>query len=265
MKAGDVLITLADDNQQKELAELQESLKSMEEEKAHISEQMKSSTASRLRIRFERLSQDIEQAKAEFDALQSELEKMKIKSPVDGTFLKTTAVAGKLITQGNAVAWVGKPKPLRVAMMLDEDQAKGAIIGQKVLLHIEGAGKSQGTAALLAAPSGTLSEMLPVNFGGKSMVKARASLPDEVGLPIGTTIKTELVIDQKQDAILVPPTAVKNNTVLVVKFANVTPVQVMVGATSSDSVEIKAGLYGDEKIIPDIDKFLPPAPTPAAQ
>jgi multidrug efflux pump subunit AcrA (membrane-fusion protein) len=79
--------------------------------------------------------------------------------------------------------------------------------------------------------------------------------PDDT-IPVGLTLEVNIMVAERQNALLVPSAAVHNDSVWVVANERARRVPVQLGIRGSDSSEVRQGLSGRDCVITDAGSTL---------
>jgi RND family efflux transporter MFP subunit len=247
VKAGDVLARLDD-------SDLHASVSELEARAAYAAQ-----TFERVSALIEKgwVAKDkFDQAKTELDAARqahrraSELLRfMQLKTPADGTIIRRDGEVGDFIPVNQPVFYLAKAGvPLRVSAEVDEEEIPRVRVGQKVLIRSD------------AFPSqvftGAVNEITPKGDPVARSYRVRIELPADTALMIGMTAETNIVTAEKQDALLVPATAVTGGSAWVVRGGKLESVPVQTGIKGRDRVEAAAGLSEGDLVVIDPPKGL---------
>ena len=233
VKAGDVLARLDD-------SDLRASVSELEARAAYATQT------------FERVNALLEKgwvAKDKFDLAKTELDAarqaarrasellrfLQLKTPADGTIIRRDGEVGDFIPVNQPVFYLAKAGvPLRISADVDEEDIPLVKVGQKVLIRSD------------AFPSrvftGEVNEITPKGDPVARSYRVRIELPADTALMIGMTAETNIVTAEKQDALLVPASAVSGGSAWVVRDGKLESVPVQIGIKGRDRVEAASGL-----------------------
>lgn len=180
--------------------------------------------------------------------LRLDIEKMTIRSPVNGTIINILAREGDLLTQSEVVFNIIDSRRLVVAEISEEDFDK-----------IE-----EGLPALvrfLAYPDdvfqSTVVQVLPTADPITQRYEIYLSVDvDNEKLTPGLTGEVSIIVDEREDSILIPSQALIGNNVLQVINSRIKHVKVDSGYRSLLRVEILAGIReGDIVVTEELTKY----------
>lgn len=195
-----------------------------------------------------RLNQEKASLENAIQTNQLRLEQMTLRSPVDGVVNAVLAFPGDLITGGAAVAEVVSLNR-DVEAKISEEYISKVFIGAKATVRLQPHGYERFPAVvtkiLPAADSQTqrYSIFLEVEI-------------DREKLAPGITGETAIVVDRRENALIVPRIALVGNSVFVIENGMVRLREVQVGFRASNEVEILGGLkQGEFVIVEQVDLF----------
>lgn len=166
-------------------------------------------------------------------------------SPMDGDVLRADFQIGEIVGAGDAVFWVGQRRPLHITADVNEDDIAKVKAGQKVLLRHDGFEDRELTA--------TVADITPKGDPISKTFRAHFDLPDATPLLIGMSVEANIIVREKDNALLVPAEAVIENALYHVVNGRIAKMPVTIGVRGSRFVEILSGL--DET-----DSFVSPIP-----
>jgi RND family efflux transporter MFP subunit len=239
VKQGQLLIGLENATTEARVTELTALLRFRQQEVDRYGALVKRDVASRQA--YERALSELDQGKAALAAAQQAYEDSLIRSPMDGVVLRKEGEIGAVVKAGDAICWIGQVTPLRVTADIDEEDAPRLKLGQQTLITAD------------AFPDrvfeGQVNEITPMGDPINKSYRARISLPDDSPLLFGMTTEVNVIVRHVDDAILVPPEALKAAAVWAVADGIAHRLPVKTGVYGDDSVEILEGLKGDEILI----------------
>jgi RND family efflux transporter MFP subunit len=196
-----------------------------------------------------------DQARAEWDASKAALARaeaqqnfLRLIAPENGLVIKRDGEVGQLIPANQPVFWISCCAPLRITADVDEENITDVKPGQKVLIHSDAfAGK---------VFNGTVQAITPKGDPIARSYRVRIGFTEEVPLMIGMTAETNIVLHESKDALLVPLSAVKNNSLLLVRDGKIVKQKVTVGARDKTRLEIREGLTKADVVVKSYDSNL---------
>jgi len=204
------------------------------------------------RASLERAEAEARAVRAVAEAAQRRLDDYIVRAPSDGIVLRRDVEVGEVVDTPASLFWIGEPRPLRVTAEVDEEDIAQVREGQRVLLRADAFSGQVLTA--------TVGQITPKGDATRKSYRVRLLLPDDTPLLIGMTVEANIVLRQTDDAVLVPPGAVRDGRVFVVQQETVQPRPVELGVQGPRAVEILRGLQRGEAVVLD-----PPAGLTAGQ
>jgi len=239
VKRGELLVGLENATQEAKLTERAALMKFRQQEVDRYGALVKRDVASRQN--YEKALSELDQSKASLAAAQQELEDTMIRAPMDGVVLRKDGEIGAVVKAGDGLCWIGKPTPLRVTADIDEEDAPRLALGQRALITAD--------AFPDRVVEGKVNEITPMGDPVNKSYRARIVLPDDSPLLFGMTTEVNVIVRRADDAILIPPDALKAGAVWIVNDGIAHKVDVATGVYGDDAVEIRTGLKGDETLI----------------
>lgn len=176
----------------------------------------------------------LDTAKALLDRARRQLAEMTLTAPGDGTIIRRDGEVGQLVQPGEAIFWMSCCGALRVTAEVDEEDIHRVRTGQRVLIRAD------------AFPDrvfeGTVSEITPKGDPIARSFRVRVELPADTPLMIGMTVDNNIVVAERQNALLVPSTAVADGHVWLIRDGRLVRRAVSVGIGGERMTEIAAGL-----------------------
>jgi RND family efflux transporter MFP subunit len=242
VKAGDVLARLDDNDLRAAVAEL--------EARAIYAEQQLERTGALLKQGWA-TREKFDQAKSEMDAarqaarrMSEQLAFMSLRTPASGTIIRRDGEAGDYIPINQPVFYLAKADvPLRISADVDEEDIPLVKTGQKVLIRAD--------AFPARVFTGEVKEVTPKGDPVARNYRVRIQLPSDTALMIGMTAETNIVTFEKQDALIVPASAVSGGGLWVVRDAKLVRIPAQIGIKGRDRVEVTAGLSDGDLVVTD--------------
>lgn len=249
VKAGQPLARFDD-------AELQANLQEM-----RIRQRNAENHVSRMEKLYQRGSTSIElleQARTDADAaktvtqrLQVQVNSLTLLSPVDGEIIRRDGEVGDYIPVNQPVFYLRKANsPLRLVVDVDEEDIPAVKPGQPVLITTD-AFSGQVFHA-------TVSDITPKGDAVTRSYRVRVILPASVPFLIGMTAEANIITAQRDNALLIPNSALINNSVWLFKAGKAVQQPVKIGAKNADKTEITEGLSEQDLLIVDPPLSLKP-------
>jgi multidrug efflux system membrane fusion protein len=190
----------------------------------------------------------LEQAKAALDsanaaaqAMQAQVGYTKLVAPADGRIIRRDGEIGQMIPANQPVFWLSCCAPLRISAEVDEEDIGLVAPGQNVLIRAD------------AFPNqtfhGLVQSITPKGDPVARSYRVRIGFTEDVPLLIGMTAETNIVVRETKDGLLVPSSAVKQNTVWLVRGGKLAKQAVEIGAKGAEQTEILKGLTVDDVVV----------------
>ena len=194
-----------------------------------------------------------DRAKADLDAAQAAeararalREHMWLTAPADGQILRRDGEVGQLMPVNEPVFYLSCCAPLRISAAVDEEDITQVVPGQRVLVHAD--------AFPDRAFEAEVAEITPMGDPVTRTYRVRMTMPEDVPLRIGMTADTNIIIETRNDALLVPSTAVSDDGVWLVRDGRVHRQRVRTGILGTLRTEIVEGVAEGDSVV-----SLPPA------
>lgn len=249
VKAGDVLARLDDSDHRATVSELEARAAYATQQHERVSTLLGKGWVAK--DKFDQAKTELDAARQAHRRASELLRFMQLKTPADGTIIRRDGEVGDFIPVNQPVFYLAKAgEPLRVSAEVDEEDIPRVKVGQKVLIRSD------------AFPSqvftGEVNEITPKGDPIARSYRVRIELPADTALMIGMTAETNIVTAEKQDALLVPASAVSGGSAWVVRDGKFESVPVQIGIKGRDRVEAASGLNEGDMVVIDPPKGLRP-------
>ena len=195
------------------------------------------------RAALDRAETEARAVRAATDAARRRLDDYIVRAPAAGLVLRRDVEPGEVVDTPASLFWIGEPRPLRVTAEVDEEDIAQVREGQRVLLRADAFPNQVLTA--------TVGQITPKGDATRKAYRVRLVLPDDTPLLIGMTVEANIVLRQTDDAVLVPPAAVRDGRVFVVRRETVERRPVELGVQGPRAVEVLRGLARGEAVVLD--------------
>ena len=189
-----------------------------------------------------------DQANADWQAAEAALARaralqgfMILRAPADGQILQRDGEIGQLIPANQPIFYFAGREPLRVEAEVDEEDI--------LLVH-------PGQRALVRAPAlpgqilnGTVTDITPKGNPVTRSYRVRITLGNQVPLRIGMTAEVNIIVEQHDNALLAPATAVIEGHVWTVREERLQRQPVQTGISGGTRIEILGGLRDDDRLV----------------
>jgi RND family efflux transporter MFP subunit len=241
VRKGEIVARLDDAEERAVLTELEARLERLRADAERISTLVERNAASR--IAYDEKLTEVREYEARIEAQNNRIGDLQLKSPVDGIVLRRDGEVGEVAGTGadDVLMWVGQPKPLRIVAEVNEDDIGRVKQGQKVLVRHEG--YDGGTL------EATMASLTPMGDPRTKTFRVYLALPGDTPLMIGMSVEANIVVDEAEDAVLVPAEAIHGAEVWVVEAGRATRRSVETGIRGTRMVEIRRGLEPGETVL----------------
>jgi multidrug efflux pump subunit AcrA (membrane-fusion protein) len=197
------------------------------------------------------LAQEVEKARIDLQRIKSQIEDARLVAPFDGRVLSLSAREGNLVSGFKTVLVLGDPGALEITADLSADELSQRSVGQ------------QATIRLLNRPEQDWSghvRQLPYPYGGGAgsetddETTTRITLDDpDVLLEIGELATVIIFLEQRDDALWLPPAAIRSfqgRDFVVIQDGDVQlRSDVRVGLESEERIEVLEGVEEGQVVI----------------
>jgi membrane fusion protein, multidrug efflux system len=194
---------------------------------------------------YERTRANLEVARAELALVEAQLAKTRIVAPFDGVAGLRQVSVGTYLTPGTLICTFQDLSSLRLDFTLPERYLGYFRVGQPVRFRVAGH-PAPFDASIIAIEPGIEVTMRSLR------VRAQASNEEGLLFP-GSFAEVEVLLDEVEDAILIPPIALipglQQQTVFLHRDGQVQERQVQVGLRMADAIQIVEGLRPGEELI----------------
>jgi RND family efflux transporter MFP subunit len=193
------------------------------------------------RSAYDRAEADWKKARATTAQALAKATFLELVAPADGLVIRRDGEIGQLIGANQTVFWLSCCAPLRISAEVDEEDVAQIRAGQDVLVRSDSfPGRIFKGAVQAVTPKGD-----PV----ARSYRVRVSLRPDTPLMIGMTTETNIILRKTEDALLLPVSAVQQDTVWRVQDGRVAPIKVVIGAKTAREVEILGGVREGDWIV----------------
>ncbi len=242
---GQVLARLEDEELRQSIKQLQAKEDFAKKEYERNAILVKSNAASK---------KAFDQAKAEWNAAeaatkeaQAKLDHLQLVAPADGIVIKRDGEVGQLIPASQAVFWLSAYAPLRISGEIDEEDISQVKVGQEVLIRADAfAGK---------VFHGKVKSITPKGDPVARSYRVRVEFTEDVPLQIGMTAEINIIVSKKDDALLLPSSAVSQNKVWLVEGGVLKQKNVETGAKGALQTEISGISENDMVVLKPTEKI----------
>lgn len=239
VKRGQLLARLEDDDLRASVAELEARARYARGVHERNTELRRSGLISVDAV--ERARTDLEAAEAALRRSRNTRAQMLLTAPADGTIIRRDAEIGEYAPVNTPLFYMAGPQPLRIAAEVDEEDMPRVVPGQRVLIRSD-AFPDRGF-------EGRVLEITPRGDTVARSYRVRIGFVGESPLPIGMSTETNIVIEERPAALLVPVSALADDSVWVHGNGRVTRRVLRIGVRAPDRVEVLDGLAAGESFV----------------
>jgi RND family efflux transporter MFP subunit len=192
--------------------------------------------------------QTLSRLETELKVKERRREKMQVRSPVEGVISSVRTVVGDLIGDNTPVATIIADSRI-IEAKISEENFSGVRLGQKATVRFLGYADGLYNAVV--------DKILPSAdpLTQRYIVHLEVEIDTRLLVP-GITGEVNIVIDARDDAVIVPRRAIFGNNAFVVKDGRVELRTVQLGFTSLNQVEVVKGVEeGERVVVEDLDLF----------
>jgi HlyD family secretion protein len=193
----------------------------------------------------------VNQKHAMYELKKSQMDQLHIRPGIDGMLQELDVEVGQKVTMGTVLARVAQPTHLKAQLKIAETQAKDILIGQKATVDTHN-----------GIIPGHVTRIDPAVVNGTVTVDVGLDGPLPTGARPDLSVEGTVEIERLADVLFVerPVHGEANSTVGIFKVVDdgkeATRVQVQLGRTSVNTVEIVKGLeIGDKVILSDMSAW----------
>lgn len=167
---------------------------------------------------------------------------MTLNAPADGQILQRDGEVGQLIPANQPVFYFSCCAPLRIEAEVDEEDILRVQPGQSVLIR--------APALPERVLKGQVEDITPKGNPVTRSYRVRIRFTDdEIPLRIGMTAEINIIIEQRENALLVPATAVVKGQVWTVRDRRLHRQSVETGVAGEAKIEIVSGLTDTDVLV----------------
>jgi len=182
-----------------------------------------------------------QRARANLEAVTARSEDYSLMSPFNGFVLEKLLDTGAMVTNTDPILALATKDAMLVEGKVDELDADRVKLGQKVLMSFD---SLPGTVY-----EGLVQTLAPrIDYATKSF-KIKISLPPDIPVRAGMSAELNILVQEKQQALLIPASALSENFVWMEKDGRARKVKVKTGFRDTRKVEIIEGIKEGDAII----------------
>ncbi|MGO9544539.1 MAG: efflux RND transporter periplasmic adaptor subunit [Rhodomicrobium sp.] len=240
VKAGDILGRLDDNDLRASVGELEARSKYAVQQFERAGVLLKQGWATQ--EKFDQARSEMDAARQAARRANETLTFMSFRTPSDGLIIRRDGEVGDYIPINQPVFYLAKAGvPLRISADVDEEDIPLVKVGQRVLIRSD--------AFPARVFTGNVVEITPKGDPVARSYRVRIELPAGTALMIGMTAETNIVTREKQDALLVPASAVSGSALWLVREGKLVRLPAQIGIKGRERVEIAAGLTENDLVV----------------
>ncbi len=239
VRPGQLLARLEDNDLRASVAELESRVEYAQSQFQRNTELRRTSLISQDAL--DRTRTDLAAARATLKRAREQVAYMRLVAPSAGRIIRRDGEIGEFVPVNQVMFYMAGQAPLRITADVDEEDVPRVQRGQRVLIRTD--------AFPERVFEGRVAEITPRGDPVARAYRVRISLVDDPPLQIGMSAETNIVIEQRDNALLVPASAVVGDAVWLVDGGRAVRRAVTVGVRAPDRVEIRAGLGDADRLI----------------
>jgi RND family efflux transporter MFP subunit len=166
---------------------------------------------------------------------------MTLTAPANGEVIRRDGEVGQYIAVNQPIFQLATDAPLRISADVDEEDIAQVAIGQPVVIHADGFPD--------AVFDGAVAEITPKGDPTTRSYRVRIRLKGDTPLHIGMTTDANIIVQRHDGVLLVPPSALLDGGVWVVRGERLERRAVRAGIEGEKGVEILAGLDEHDAVV----------------
>ncbi len=200
---------------------------------------------------LERAQKERDQAAAALDLHARQLEDYVVLSPLSGTMMKRHVEPGETVAANAVLFEIDSTARKRIAAEVDERDIAGVRLGASIAAHADGFPDEVFEAKV--------TNIRRQGDSGSRTFRVEADLTPDTKLMIGMTADVDIVVAERENALLLPASAVAHGAsvggrpgapyVFVVEAGRARRVNVKTGAVGAAKIEIASGLSGEDAVV----------------
>jgi len=199
------------------------------------------------------LANDVEVAKLNVTKLEAALADAQIVAPYDGRIMSLTATEGRAATAFQPVMVLGDLSKLEIKANLSSTDVANLAVGMPAKLSLSSRPSDVMSGAVVRLPPTTVAAGVNAADVDKSTVVGLDDASKAAALELGDLVKVTVIVTKKDDALWLPPQAIRTfegrRFVVIKEGAGQRRVDVKTGIESVDRVEILDGLTAGQQVL----------------
>lgn len=243
VRKGELLVKLNDADLQAQLRKTNLQIKLAEEREARQKQLLDIKGISQ--DEFDIMHNQLESLRADAEVINAQIQKTEIYAPFDGIIGLKNVSEGSIVSTSTPIANLQQIDPVKVDFAVPEKYAGIIQTGNIVFFSLnENSEKYKGEIYAIDPK---------INLSTRTL-QVRAICPNrEHKIYSGAFVKIEVVLQESQDAILIPTEAIipelKGKKVFIVRNGRAVPKNIETGIRTNTRIEVKAGLQIGDTVI----------------
>ncbi|NBD22758.1 efflux RND transporter periplasmic adaptor subunit [Paenibacillus glycinis] len=211
-------------------------------------------------IEFELAKIAFEEKRQALADAEGEIAKAELTAPFTGTVVSLNVSKGDAIKAYDPICIIADTSKLTAAAIMTQDELEGVAVGMPVVVDINNAGELTGKVSQLPVVSTDDGNGGNGGNGGgqkperpEDFLTVTLDKPLPKGVTRGTPLSISIIMDRKENAIVIPPSALRSigsrTYVQIVDADGKREVDVEVGQQTATEVEILKGLTPGQKVV----------------
>lgn len=184
---------------------------------------------------------DMLAAAAALKNAREQLRYTQLRAPIGGRIIWRDGEVGELISANQPIFHLAGTEPLRISAEVDEEDIARVRPGQRVLIRAD--------AFPGSVFHGRVAAITPRGNPTTRSYRVRVALKDHPPLQIGMTAEINIIITERQNALLVPSSAVSGGELWLLRGGRAEHVKVKVGVVGAQRTEIRSGLQSHQWVV----------------
>lgn len=189
---------------------------------------------------LEKAKSELEAARAATKGALAQNDELVLKANIEGKVIRRDGEIGQLIAANQTVFWLSDAGPLRISAEVDEEDISKIQTGQKVLI------RSDAFAEKIF--NGLTDSITPKGDPIARSYRVRIKFSEDVPFLIGMTTENNIILDQEQNALLIPASAVIEDSVWLIKKNRLAKQKIVIGAKDLKQVQVISGLSQEDTL-----------------
>ncbi|MBK9080626.1 MAG: efflux RND transporter periplasmic adaptor subunit [Rhizobiales bacterium] len=238
VKKGDELARLDDVEERAQLAEMQATRDKRQRDLERATSLAQRAAGTQTNV--DQAQTALAEIEARIVAQKDRIDELVLRAPMDGVVLRRDGQIGEIVGQTDVLFWVGQPQPLRIVAEVNEEDILKVATGQTALLRND--------ALADARVEAKVGDITPKGDPQSKTFRVYLPLPADTRLRIGMSVEANIVVREKQNALVIPAEAVVGGAVFVVEDGRLRRRPVTLGVRGARMVEAAEGLSETDRV-----------------